>query len=255
MARAKTIEARIISLVRSSERRTLIEENLKDFPIRWRFFDALDSQGAYAYAANPANQIDRYGRRLTDGEIGCFKSHISVISEFDHNSDVDWLLVAEDDVWIDVQFDFELLTKFLEERGINYLRLYCRQWKAADVVDTFGERQILRFKTDPYGSQAYLINRTASEAFRSCINSIDRPVDDEYGRFWVNGVDIFAIFPFPVIERSIVSTLLSERDANPMRIANFTLVRHIHRLVDYGRKTKANLAFRIANGRTHRRDR
>jgi glycosyl transferase, family 25 len=241
------LQARIISL-KSSARRALVQGNLRDFSIPWRFIDACDANGPCKYAPDPRAQLHRFGRSLTPSEVGCFKSHIAAISEFDSNPELEWLLILEDDVWVDTNFDFSGLIDFLAQRRIDYLRLYCRRWKQSDVVTYFGERQILRFSTDPYGAQAYLLNRKASKAFRSAVRTIDMPIDDLYGRFWETGMDLFALFPFPVIERDVPSHILSERKNNPMNTKKFTFRRHLNRVIDLVAKTRRNISFRLFGG-------
>ncbi len=174
---------------------------------------------------------------------------MAAISEFDSNPELEWLLVLEDDVWVDTNFDFHGLIDFLSPRRIDYLRLYCRQWKRSDVVADFGERQIIRFSTDPYGTQAYLLNKRASMAFRSAVCSIDMPIDDFYGRFWETGIDLFGLFPFPVIERDVPSHILSERKDNPMNINNFTIRRQLNRVIDLAAKKRRNIGFRLFGAR------
>lgn len=239
----KFLQARVISLETSVDRRRLVAENLKDFQIPWRFFDALRGDDHCVYLPDEKNQIVRFGRNLTNSEIGCFKSHVTAMSEFETCPDLKWLLVIEDDVWVDTLFDFKALAEWLESQGINYLRLYARRWKSADVVAYWNDRQFIRFKTDPYGAQAYLINRAGAEAFRRSFKSIDMPIDDELGRFWLHGLEIYALFPFPVIERAATSTLQSDRSLMPVPNAGFR--RQLVRAFDYLLKARANVRSRL----------
>lgn len=238
-----SLQARVISLETSQDRRRLVTENLRDLKLPWKFFKALRGDDPCAYSADEKNQIVRFGRNLTKSEIGCFKSHVSVLSEFETYPDLKWLLVIEDDVWVDTLFDFSATVEWLESQGINYLRLYARRWKSADVIAHWNERQFIRFKTDPYGAQAYLINRIGAQAFRASFKSIDMPIDDELGRFWRHGLEIYALFPFPVIERAATSTLQSDRSAIQAPKAGSS--RQLVRVFDYLLKARANVRARL----------
>lgn len=206
------LEARVISLPTSHDRRASVGENLRHLPFRWRFFDAMAGDAPSPLHESAERQIARFGRRLGAGEIGCFKSHIALLEDFARRPDPCWLLVIEDDVWIDTGFPFADIVALLEREGIHYLRLFARRHKAADVVRDLGTRQLIRFRTDPHGTQAYLIDRAGAERLRSTLRSIDMPIDDAMGRFWTHGLDPYAIFPFPAVERG-ASLIQSARDA------------------------------------------
>jgi glycosyl transferase family 25 len=241
------VEARIVSLAASSDRRALVAENLKSFNIPWKFHDAVRVDGVCRFEPSVARQLRRFGRALTDSEVGCFKSHVLAMQEFDRSECLEWLLVIEDDVWVDPKFDFLALIEFLDKRKLNYVRLYSRRWKPASLIAYFGERQFIRFKTDPYGTQAYLLNRRGAKQFLQSFDTIDRPIDDELGRFWKNKLDIYSIFPFPVIERSVVSTLLEER--TKISKPPPTIGRYLYRICQFSQKHMANLSFNIKNSR------
>jgi glycosyl transferase family 25 len=237
------IEARVISLSTSVDRRASVEEYLKGFSVPWRFFDAVRADGFCSFEPNLIRQRRVLGRHLTPNEVGCFKSHALVIQEFLASSEADWLLVLEDDVWVDQKFNFHQLLDFIHCHKIEYLKLYARQHKPARVIDAFGERQLIRYNTDPYGTQAYLLSKQGARDFLGSFQTIDRPIDNELSRFWHNGLDIYALFPYPVIELSFNSTLLAERNAAASQ--HSSLIRLYHRITSLAQKTLANAIFSL----------
>src|SRR5262245_21551976 len=108
---ATKIPTLVVSLPSANERRADSEANLnQNRQIEWRFFDAKTASSPCTIRSDPALQISRFGRILTDSEIGCFKSHFCALSDFFHTMESDWLLVLEDDVWLDPNFNlFEVL--------------------------------------------------------------------------------------------------------------------------------------------------
>lgn len=242
------MEVKVISLENSVERREFIANNLKFIPmISWSFFNAnTGSDDDSHLVSDQASQRRQFGRSLTIGEVGCFKSHYNVLSQFLSSGSANWLLVLEDDVWIDGGFDFQELIELLDRRSIDYIRLFAKMFKPADIVaELSGFRQILRFRTDPYGAQAYLINKRGCEAFLKDLRKISFPIDDELGRFWRHKLDPYCVFPFPVVERNTQSSLEKFRRDVVLSRDNSSLYRIRARVVDTVRKRARNINFRF----------
>jgi len=242
------VSVKVISLSGSSDRRAVISKSLESFEFQWAFFDALsgDSRGDLIYDEGCA--LRYFGRPLSGNEIGCFKSHYTVLKNFINEEASEWMIVFEDDLLIDTKFDYGALIAYLSESGIDCLRLYCRRWKAADVVGYYYYRQLLRFRTDPYGIQSYIINKRAASAILANIRDIRRPIDDEIGRFWEHGVRIIGLFPFPVLETSAASTLQASRleasRRTPTRLSDHA-ARLLLRSLDKVGKTTYNVIYPI----------
>ncbi|RVT86918.1 glycosyltransferase family 25 protein [Rhodobacteraceae bacterium CCMM004] len=207
-----SVEILVVSLPESAERRRRVTENLSQGGETWAFVDGCRGDAPSPLTADPARQTRAFGRPLTAAETGCFKSHMKALERFDAADAPDWLLIMEDDVWLDPDFDVAALAARLAADGIGFCRLFCREWRRATAVARLGERQILHVKSDPYGTQGYLISRAAAARFRETVTAIDRPIDDQMGRFWENGLDIFMLFPFPMVERDVASTIAGDRD-------------------------------------------
>jgi len=213
-------EIAVISMP-GSPRRKQVAENLRELQdVRWSFFDGLTAEVEVPGISNiPERQIGRFGRVLGNAEIGCFKSHVSLLTNFLHLRTHPWLLVMEDDVWLDDRFDIGEVMDFAEAQGLHYVRLFAKAYKPARVIGSLsGFRQVIRFKTDPYGTQAYLISKQGANAFLKNLKFIERPIDDEFGRFWHHGLLPVSVFPFPAAERALGSTIEKDRDGGGPRI-------------------------------------
>lgn len=230
------IAIRVVSLRESRERRARMAETLAAQPLPWAFHDGCRATTPCGLTSDPAAQAEAFGRPLTAAEVGCFKSHHTALAAFDEAPELRWLLVLEDDVWLDPAFDVAALVAVLEREGIGYLRLYARSWQRATARASFGERQILFVHSDPYGTQGYLIRRAEAAAFRAHARSVLRPVDDELGRFWEHGIETHMIFPFPMVERAVPSTIAGARDTARGARRRRGLRRRWVKLRDAGRK-------------------
>lgn len=187
----------VISLQTAQMRRQVIRDHMSRCRFGWEFFDARDGSGETDPPYVPANAL---GRRLTRAEIGCFASHFELWRVFLRQPGPSWLCVLEDDVLLDYQFPLEALLARADAAGIHYIRLYSRFIRPFRVVAKFGERQLIRYRTAPYGTQAYLIRRTAAARLVESVTEIVRPIDDELDRFWAHDLPIYAIFPYPAFE-------------------------------------------------------
>ena len=241
-----TIQAVVISLTSSTARRAAIRETLRCWSLPWKFFDALGPDGPCAIEEDHARQIVEYKRRLTPAELGCYKSHHKVLSDFVAAPRSDWLMVMEDDVWFDTDFDCRRLAGQLEERGIGYVRLFAKAFKPADVVDHLDGRELIRFRTDPVGLQIFLVSHAAAARALASIDAITTAIDHELGRFWRNGLDNYSLFPFPALERTSPSTIGHETPEERALRRRPPFVRRLaFRAAGFLGKRAANLHFRL----------
>lgn len=204
----------VISLADAVDRRSAVSQNLQGRDdAAWRFFDALKADSDVSgLTSSPERQIARYGRQLGASEIGCFKSHYAVMQAFVREGATPWLLILEDDVWLDPAFDLTEVIDAAEQRDLKCVRLFAKMYKPARVIGMLsGFRQLIQYKTDPYGMQAYLISKAGAAALLSSIASIDLPIDDELGRFWRHNLPPVSVFPFPAVEKAVPSNLESDR--------------------------------------------
>lgn len=245
-----SVEAVVISLPNAIDRRRQIEKNLSENAgIKWTFTDGLRSDSdKIDLDISIVEQMRHFGRPLSASEIGCFKSHMLAMRNFLASGTTRWLLVLEDDILMDPNFDLDELLLFIEARGINYIRLYAKRYKAAEVIGNLsGFRQVIRFWTDPYGAQAYLISARGAEMFNSYIDCIKLPIDDELGRFWRHTLDPYCVFPFPIIERSVPSYISNDRDGLQNKRDEYSLTRICTRCSEKLRKHYYNLRYRLLN--------
>lgn len=236
------MKCKVISMSNAVTRRARVLAMLSDQRILdWSFFDALDSRSGIGLDEDPNKQIRLYGRNLTAAEIGCFKSHYSVIKEHADNGS-GWLLVLEDDVYLDTNFDFTEIIKLLDRSDIGYCRLFSKAYKKARYVAPLsGFRQLIRFSTDPYGTQAYLINTESARTFVDSVKDISLPIDDEMGRFWNGGLVPYCIFPFPCIELSVPSSISNDRDELNVSRDTRSIPFLYHKFIDKLHKTFFNI--------------
>jgi GR25 family glycosyltransferase involved in LPS biosynthesis len=200
-----------------STRRDRIRESLDAVSLPWRFFDARREPQASQPCYSNKESVRFWGRSLSRSEIGCAASHLEILTELANSQEQKWLLVIEDDVALDPCFDYRTLVELCKTGGIGYLRLYARHLARPRHVVWLGQRELIRFKKAPMGTQAYLISTTNARSFVKTVHSISRPIDWEMDRFWENGLYNYALFPFPCLELVTGSSInkRSETDTEP----------------------------------------
>lgn len=208
-ARTKII---VISMPDAGERRSRFQDRALDAPVVWSFYPARTSlHPALGYDEQAA--IIAKGRPLSVGELGCFSSHFAAWEDL-QSDEADQYVVLEDDVIVDWTFISKLARVDLAEMGINYLRLYYKFPATTAVVkENFIERtrSIIELGEPGYGTQGYAITRAGAKVFLDHCRTVIRPIDDEMDRAWVHGQPNLAVFPFPIMEESAVSTIGSDR--------------------------------------------
>lgn len=219
------LRVRVISVSSRDDRRQYIANHLRNWHLQWSFFDALTTDHPrYAYCEERAKLVK--GRPLSGGERGCFGSHVACMIEFVEKSSDDFLFVIEDDVILDTNFNYGLIVGWMDKLGIEYLRLYSRYLFKARYILEIGQRQLIRFKNGPFGTQAYIISRSGAIQFLKSVSRCERPVDDALDRFWHNRLPPYAIFPYPALEIEMASTVgRSDKQALNTSFAHQTMIR------------------------------
>jgi glycosyl transferase family 25 len=241
------LRSRVISVASRNDRRQKVVDHLTGWGMSWQFFDALTGEHP-RYPYDEKRALQARGRPLTSGELGCFGSHVACMIDFLEDSDDEFLLLLEDDVLLDQRFDVLALTSWMSKLGIDYLRLYSRYAFSVRHLFVIGRRSLIRFRSGPFGTQAYIISRAGAARFLGSLSKCERPIDDELDRFWHHGLPPYAIYPFPVLELETGSTIgRAEVD-----LITPTLGYRMERRAEALRRRAANLLLRFRDSKLRR---
>lgn len=204
-ANALALSAIVISMRSAEQRRARAAANFQDCPFPWRFLDA-DAHASADPPYDPARTLRTTGRELSAAEIGCYRSHVRALTEF-MESEATHLLVVEDDVWVDFSFDFNGLAAAMNLAAVDYVRLYSRRAPPAKQIADIGDRSLIRYRFECFGTQAYLVTPAGARRLLAALTPICREIDHVIDRFWEHGLLPYAIYPHPVIELTSPSSL------------------------------------------------
>ncbi|MBR0797155.1 glycosyltransferase family 25 protein [Bradyrhizobium jicamae] len=224
-----------------SPRRERVNANLSALGLPWRYFDAIRIPPAHLPQYDEAQSVRFWGRTLSRSEIGCAASHIAVLDKLAASHEETWTLVIEDDVALDPAFDYKALVALCRTAGLGFLRLYARHMPRLRNVTWLGQRELIRFKKAPMGTQAYLISSSKARAFIGSLGTISRPIDWEMDRFWHNDLYNYALFPFPCIELTTASSIKKQAESDKRSTAFDKMVWFAWKSKEAGRRLAANL--------------
>jgi len=246
--RLARVEIVVISLPTAIERRRKIEAMFEGTGLSWSYFDAHTSL-KHPGLRYDVDEIKRqFGRTLSAPEIAVCSSQVAVLDEFLQHGSSEYILVLEDDVIFDTDFPLDDFAAFCSEKAIDYIRLFGKHYAEAVRLGFFFDRSIVRYKSSPAGTQAYLMSKAGARKFLEGYRSIDATVDLAMDRFWILQLPIYSIFPYPVIERySPTSIPVPAHVKERSRWEN--LVWQYNRAVAKARKIGANIALRAEDRR------
>lgn len=188
--------------------------------LSWAFFDAWTAlPDALPY--DPAGARNAIRRELTAGERGCFASHAALWRWLTEAPPGTILVALEDDLIIDPDF-FAALPETCAAVRADYFRLYAKSPVAAAVIGRAAGRHLVRYRGIAFGTQGYVMRQAAAAKLLASIRRVVRPVDDEMDRYWAHKVPNLGLFPFPLVERTGISTIeAARRGLAPPRWSEF----------------------------------
>lgn len=195
------LEAIVINLRRSVDRRKAMQQSLDTLGLPYRFFEAIDGRGA------PHPLFSRYDERmalvrrgipLSVGELGCFASHYLV---WEHClTEGRPLLICEDDIAFGPRFKEAWIIAARKIDNYELLRFSAHKNRRYVVCETVAEgMDIVRFERPPLGASCYSITPDAARSLLNHSHHWFEPVDLHLDRFWQHGVPSRGFMPPPVI--------------------------------------------------------
>lgn len=199
---------RVISLEDSKHRRAAFSRQASGLDLDWSFFAAhkgLVSPLVY----NERNAIRRFGRSLFPPEIGAYVSHFKCW-EWLINSEYQQAIILEDDVLVDWQAITELSQCNLSVYGIELLRMFATHpIKCKIVMYRFlsSHCHLVRTMGMYLGMQGYMITKAGAGRLVEKYTNITSPIDWVMTRYWDHKLENYSLFPFPIIEQHVPSTI------------------------------------------------
>lgn len=230
----------VISLRSAEDRRERFAHRAEPATLEYSFFDARQTLHTKLSYEPSAVRVS-YGRELRQGELGCYSSHFALWDQLVEDDEADQYIVLEDDIIADwkrlaaiARYDFSV-------DGVSFVRLYQKRptefivTKRRYILPSFCLVQNLGFA---YGTQGYVITKHGASLLMNACRTVRRPIDDEMDRFWAHGIPNLALFPFPIIEEDVSSSIGDFRRQEKQAAS---LQRRAFKILDGLRRRKAVL--------------
>lgn len=202
------VRAFVISMPRSTDRRSAMQQKLQRSGLQFEFFDALEG-AKIDRAQYPA------GRALTNAELGCYLSHVGVwrrIAELP----LDGALVLEDDV--SVVDDIEALCRELARLPVQPDMVRVSSLKPPRGPKIFGlsaGRNLLLARINPSGLQGYWLTPAGARRLLACWETPTRPIDKVVDRYWQHGLKVLLLDQPAVWETPGFASTIVHRSSKP----------------------------------------
>jgi glycosyl transferase family 25 len=235
----------VISL-EGSPRRAAMATQLDGTGAEWAFFDALRTPPA-TRSYDPTKARRAHGRALTAGELGCYASHMALWRmAIDGGRPI---IAMEDDIIIDPAFFSRLAHFAVAFARYDYLRLYAKVPAGLRREGPFLDRfHVARFAGRPYGTQAYYLSPKGAEKLLRSIDEVVRPIDDELDRYWAHRLPTRMVFPAPVMETDIGTTVEQARRMRDALTPSEKIAWKTTQMVEKGRRHWADMMARLGWG-------
>lgn len=142
---------------------------------------------------------------LSNGEIGCYASHLAIMRRV---ADGDWtgpVLVLEDDVGLPQQLPRMLntLLQALPSRW-DIVRLSYPSKRVMRRIASMGSHELVRYSHVPVSTGAYIISSSGARKFlaNTCR---DLPIDQDLRRVWAWDLDTYGVSP-PLIRADVLGS-------------------------------------------------
>jgi len=187
----------VINLDRSPERMVLMRAQARAAGLRFERVRGVNGIQELPIWAKP-QFLDGRGRTrsgLSTGEVGCYASHLLVMSKILEQG-LQGAIVLEDDAVLDDSF-----ARLVERASSavpdpwDCIHLSTRFKRPAfPIVDLGSGRSLVRYMRQPINSTAYMIS-LAGAAKLAAPRPRTRPFDVEFRQPWLSGLEMFGIFP------------------------------------------------------------
>jgi glycosyl transferase, family 25 len=155
-----------------------------------------------------------YFQPMSDGEIGCYASHLHVW-KLAQDRQLPYCLVLEDDLTVSNQLPAALHAIEQLPIGWDVIRLNTRAKESALATRPLIEGiDLIRFNRVPSRTTAYVISSQGINKLLKKLPPIYRPIDIDMRYFWEFNLDMMGVSPALVTESALSLQSTIDRPAN-----------------------------------------
>lgn len=189
----------VISLKRSVERRTVMQNRLDELGVNFEFFDAIDG-----HAEPPHPLFSKYdyfkrlwltnGRQPSKGEMGCYASHYSLWQKCVVEQEP--ILIIEDDAYVNENIveQIDNIVKLVNKFGFLRLEVPSERCKlfSKEKSDAY---EVFFMDNNFDGTRSYALTPAVAKCFMQSSATWCMPVDNFIGSLYMHKVPSYLFTP------------------------------------------------------------
>jgi glycosyl transferase family 25 len=116
----------------------------------------------------------------------------------------------------------------MQTMGLEYMKMYARFIVRQKYIAMFGRFILYRSEYPPLGTQAYILSKNGARKMLGQFRKnrvLDMPIDYMMDDMYRGSLPIYMLYPFPVMELNLQSTIHSKENSARKRERNKELVR------------------------------
>jgi len=201
----------VINLDRSTDRLEAITRQLGELGLPFLRIPAVDGKQAspeQKACIDERSYQRKHGKPSLPGELGCYLSHVKAIQTF-MLSDAPFALILEDDAIFGEGFVDAVYELIRHPKKWDMVKLSgVHSGTPVSVFTLNADYDLAVMFSKCTCSSAYLINRTAAQAYSEKLLPMTLPYDHEFDLGWKYQIKVRAVSPFPVIHNDAVATTI-----------------------------------------------
>lgn len=206
--------------------------------VEFEVFKAIDGKH-YDFSKSYSDELQdqKFLRRLSGPELGCFMSHY-LLWELIQSNDLEGAVILEDDISVEPNLG-ELIERASSiPHEYDLIRLAgLGKVPQLDVMKLSESHSLTMLMRGSTGTQGYIISRHGARKLLKRAMPISVPVDVFIDHNWISGIKTLAIRPYPVTQNtSLESSISGERHVSSQKNKSGSHATRKERLAKWRRK-------------------
>jgi glycosyl transferase family 25 len=221
----------VINLDRATERLAKVSKQLEALRLGFERVPAIDGSLLTAAEKRRLNPPRLIGGEMSDGEIGCFASHLRVF-QIIVDRGLPRACVMEDDIGIGPGAAAWLTSHAPLPAGCDILKIegiIRPKTTVLPILEYAGQKIVFSWQVS-YGTAAYIIRLDGARRALRRLAKMGSPIDHALFRYWENGLHVYEVHPFPIRQDDQAVNYIQENRLAVIKVRKTkTLVRRLHR--------------------------
>lgn len=190
----------LINLERSTDRLTACADQFAAYNLPFERVEAVNGDNLDATAIDELYNFadSSYHKHLTNGELGCYLSHVQVWQKI-VDEHLDYAVILEDDILlqVDIQRGLEAVKSIQQPWDLIKLAEAPAKRKAVHQMPA-GDFSLITYNKVPSRTCAQVVSLSGAKKLLATSNHIKRPIDIELQYWWESELSVFGLKPYVV---------------------------------------------------------